>query len=65
MVADARVQRRQRDPVVPLELFFDPVFVFAFTQVTGLLRNEPTSGGLLRAGLLLSLFWCAWGRPWA
>src|SRR5919202_6551576 len=50
----------ERSTVVPLELFFDLVFVFAFTQVTTLLRGDPTWGGVLRAGLLLSLLWWAW-----
>ena len=55
-----RVERGERDAVVPLELFFDLVFVFAFTQVTTLLRGDPTWGGVLRAGLLLSVLWWAW-----
>jgi low temperature requirement protein LtrA len=50
----------ERETVVPLELFFDLVFVFAFTQVSTLLSDHPTWGGLLRAGLLLSLLWWAW-----
>ncbi|MCA1842112.1 MAG: low temperature requirement protein A, partial [Actinobacteria bacterium] len=33
------VERGERDTVVPLELFFDLVFVFAFTQVTTLLSG--------------------------
>ena len=32
--------------VTPLELFFDLVFVFAFTQVTTLLSADPTWRGL-------------------
>jgi len=54
------VDRVERDTVVPLELFFDLVFVFAFTQVTTLLSADPTWGGVLRAGLLLSILWWAW-----
>src|SRR3954470_4182985 len=46
--------------VTPLELFFDLVFVFAFTQVTSLLTRDATWGGVLRAGLLLSVLWWAW-----
>ena len=46
--------------VTPLELFFDLVFVFAFTQVTSLLSNSPTWGGVLRALLLLGMLWWAW-----
>lgn len=30
----------------PLELFFDLVFVFAFTQVTGLMTADPTWAGM-------------------
>jgi low temperature requirement protein LtrA len=54
------VERGERDTVVPLELFFDLVFVFAFTQVTTLLTGDSTWGGVLRAGLLLSVLWWAW-----
>jgi len=39
---DRAVERGQR--VTPLELFFDLVVVFAITQVTGLLSDEPTRG---------------------
>src|SRR3954447_14752019 len=54
------VESGDRDTVVPLELFFDLVFVFAFTQVATLLTDDPTWGGVLRAGLLLSVLWWAW-----
>ena len=50
----------ERETVVPLELFFDLVFVFTFTQVSTLLSNDPTWGGVLRAALLLSVLWWAW-----
>ncbi len=46
--------------VTPLELFFDLVFVFAFTQVTTLLREEASWNGLARGLLLLSMLWWAW-----
>lgn len=46
--------------VTPLELFFDLVFVFAITQVTGLLSEEPTPLGLLRGMALLAALWWAW-----
>jgi low temperature requirement protein LtrA len=54
------VDHGERQTVVPLELFFDLVFVFAFTQVSTLLIGEPTWGGVLRAGLLFSMLWWAW-----
>jgi low temperature requirement protein LtrA len=54
------VERDERETVVPLELFFDLVFVYAFTQVSTLLSRDPTWDGMLRAGLLLSMLWWAW-----
>jgi low temperature requirement protein LtrA len=46
--------------VTPLELFFDLVFVFAFTQVTRLLVDDPTWGGVFRGMLVLAALWWAW-----
>ena len=46
--------------VTPLELFFDLVFVFAITQVTGLLSADPTWEGLARGLLILGALWWAW-----
>lgn len=46
--------------VTPLELFFDLVFVFAFTQVTQLMADDPTARGALRGLVLLALLWWAW-----
>jgi low temperature requirement protein LtrA len=46
--------------VTPLELFFDLVFVFAITQVTSLLADDPTWGGVLRGMLILAVLWSAW-----
>ena len=46
--------------VGPLELFFDLVIVFAFTQVTGLLSADPSWTGVLDGLLLLSVLWWAW-----
>jgi len=39
-VGELHAEREQR--VTPLELFFDLVFVFAFTQVTTVLSDNPT-----------------------
>jgi low temperature requirement protein LtrA len=47
-------------PVAPLELFFDLVFVFGFTQVTTLLSHNATWSGLGHALLVLSALWWAW-----
>jgi len=52
------VEREQR--VTPLELFFDLVFVFAFTQVTTVLSDDPTWGGLGHGLLILAALWWAW-----
>ena len=51
--------------VTPLELFFDLVFVFAFTQVTGLMAANPTWEGLGQGLLVLAAVWWAWaGYAW-
>lgn len=46
--------------MTPTELFFDLVFVFAFTQVTTLLVETPTWGGLGRGLLVVAVLWWAW-----
>jgi low temperature requirement protein LtrA len=43
-----------------LELFFDLVFVFAFTQVTALILEDTSAAGFARATLVLGLVWWAW-----
>ena len=43
-----------------LELFFDLVFVFAFTQVTALILEDTTPQGFARAALVLAMVWWAW-----
>jgi len=51
--------------VTPLELFFDLVFVFGFTQVTTLLSNDTTWTGLGHGLLILAALWWAWaGYAW-
>ncbi len=51
--------------VTPLELFFDLVFVFAITQVTGLMAHHPTWEGLGQGLLVLAAIWWAWvGYSW-
>jgi low temperature requirement protein LtrA len=46
--------------VTPRELFFDLVFVFAFTQVATLLAGDPTFAGIGRGVLVLAALWWAW-----
>jgi low temperature requirement protein LtrA len=61
-VSDLERELEQDDEhqVTPLELFFDLVFVFALTQVTNLLADDPTWGGVLRGTLVLAALWWAW-----
>jgi low temperature requirement protein LtrA len=56
---------REREPdaehqVTPLELFFDLTFVFAMTQVTVMLADDPTWNGVFRGLLVLAALWWAW-----
>ena len=46
--------------VTARELFFDLVFVFAFTQVATLLAGEPTFAGIGRSVLVLAALWWVW-----
>ena len=46
--------------VTTLELFFDLVFVFAITQVTGYMAEHLTLVGMLEGLILLALIWWAW-----
>ena len=61
----ARTDTQDGDPseqrVTPLELFFDLVFVFALTQVTGFLADHLSWTGMLQGAALLVVLWWAWG----
>jgi low temperature requirement protein LtrA len=46
--------------VTPLELFFDLVFVFAITQVTGFISADPTWSRLAEGLAILAVLWWAW-----
>ena len=49
----------------PFELFFDLVYVFATTQITGYLAHEHTAYGMLQGLLMLALLWGTWsGYTW-
>lgn len=52
------VEREHR--VAPTELFFDLVFVFAFTQVTTLWLELDSWSGLGRGLLVLAVLWWVW-----
>jgi low temperature requirement protein LtrA len=65
----ARPRRRPRAHIVPtgeqhavttLELFFDLVFVFAFTQVTAFMADDLGVRGVLRGLVLFALLWFVW-----
>jgi len=60
------VRADPRDATVsPLELFFDLVFVFALTQVTAFLAEDPTFAQLGRGLVVLAMIWWAWsGYAW-
>jgi low temperature requirement protein LtrA len=58
--ANHELERDDEHQVTPLELFFDLVFVFAMTQVTSQLADDPTWGGVLRGMLVLAALWWAW-----
>ena len=62
----AVAERREDEPVeveqevTPLELFFDLVFVFAITQVTGFVSADATWTRLIEGLAILAVLWFAW-----
>jgi low temperature requirement protein LtrA len=53
------------DKSVPFELFFDLVFVYAITQVTGLMAHDTSAQGIVRGLLVLGVLWWCWsGFVW-
>jgi low temperature requirement protein LtrA len=46
--------------ITPLELFFDLMLVWAFTQVTTMIAHRPTPTGVLHGMLVLGMLWFAW-----
>ena len=60
---EAPAESEQR--VTPLELFFDLVFVFAITQVTGYVSARPSWTRLIEGLAILAALWFAWsGYAW-
>lgn len=52
-------------PVVPLELFFDLVFVFVLSQITHAIEDDLSPYGIGRGLIYLLLVWSAWvGFAW-
>jgi len=58
LTSDQQTESDQR--VTTLELFFDLVFVFAITQVTGFLADHSTGEGLVQGLFILGALWWAW-----
>lgn len=51
---------REGDRATAIELFFDLVYVFAFTQVTALMLEHPTAVGVLEGLVVLGVLWGPW-----
>ena len=65
LTAPRELELEAERTVTALELFFDLVFVFAITQVTGFLYHDPTWTRLLEALAILATLWWAWsGYAW-
>ncbi len=45
----------------PIELFFDLVYVFAFTRVVGLIVHDHNLESALKGALILAILWWSWG----
>jgi low temperature requirement protein LtrA len=60
VTVQARGMAGAEERVTPLELFFDLIFVFAITQVTGFVVEDPTWAGLAKGLLVLGVLWWAW-----
>lgn len=55
----------EQHSVTTFELFFDLVFVFAITQLTGYMAHAHSWTGMLQGLLLLGLLWWVWaGYTW-
>ena len=55
-----RAEADGRQRVTTMELFFDLVFVFAITQLSGYILAHRTLAGVLQAALLLAMVWLLW-----
>jgi len=60
MAVQARDETSGEERVTPLELFFDLIFVFAITQVTGFVADDPTWAGMTKGLLVLGMLWWSW-----
>jgi low temperature requirement protein LtrA len=51
---------REGDRATTLELFFDLIYVFAFTQVSGLMASGHDGIAVLQGLVILALIWWSW-----
>lgn len=56
----ARATASQRDRATPLELFFDLVYVFAFTQVTHVMADGESARSVFGGLAVLGVLWWSW-----
>ena len=64
-MSEAETNPDQIERVSTLELFFDLVFVFTITQLTGVLAHDPDARHLLQVAVLLAIiFWMYGGYAW-
>jgi low temperature requirement protein LtrA len=59
-VSDPESQLLEDKAVLPLELFFDLVFVLGITQTVSLIAAGHDAESLWRAGLVLAMLWWGW-----
>jgi low temperature requirement protein LtrA len=51
----------EQDGATTFELFFDLVYVFAVTQITGYMLEQHSLHGVVQGLLMLALLWWTWG----
>jgi low temperature requirement protein LtrA len=61
-VSDRESQLLEDKAVVPLELFFDLVFVLGITLTVALVEDGHDGRALWRAGLVLAMLWWGWSQ---
>jgi low temperature requirement protein LtrA len=59
-MAEQGMAMEREHRITPLELFFDLVFVYAFTQVTMVFTDDTSWAGLAHGVLILAALWWAW-----
>src|ERR687894_2428998 len=59
-ILDGARPTSEDDTATTFELFFDLVYVFAMTQVTGYIAHAHDALGILQGLLILALLWWTW-----